>query len=160
MCCCGKPTVNGEIGAYSWDGKRFSTREPDPPVLREGEALIWDLPGRCGGVDAHSHHFQVVREGDGGGYLLRVKHGGGEEEILIGRDGARSLDLILIIAARPKTDRYWAVHQLYGVLKDYGRACAAEVVDRWREAAAEKRIRTRKSPGGASVKVWIEAKTV
>ena len=80
MCCCGKPTINGQINAYSWDGKAFMTYEPNPPALEEGDTLLWDEPGRCGGIDAHSHHFRLVKR-QWGGLSLLVRHGGGDARL-------------------------------------------------------------------------------
>ena len=60
MCCCAKPNVNGEPG-YSWDGKSISTRPVDPPMLEDGDVLLFDEPGRCGGMDSHCHHYRLVK---------------------------------------------------------------------------------------------------
>ncbi len=83
MCCCGQPTINGTPGAYSWDGKTWSTRQPEPPPLQEGDTLLYDEPGRCGGIDHHSHHFRLVRR-QYGGHVVLVRHGGGDERFGIG----------------------------------------------------------------------------
>lgn len=53
MCMCGRPTINGEPNAYSWDGKSHSTRQPSPPSLRDGDELLFDEPGRCGEVPTY-----------------------------------------------------------------------------------------------------------
>lgn len=81
MCCCGKPTINGELG-YRWnqpDGAP-SIYPVNPPTLGDNDVLLFDEPGRCGGLDAHSHHFRVVRYC---GLSLLVRHGGGDERIRI-----------------------------------------------------------------------------
>jgi hypothetical protein len=85
MCCCGKPSINGQPNAYSWDGKSYSTRAPNAPDLMEGDELIYDLPGRCGGMDSHCHHLRLVKARFGG-YALLVRHGGGDERLPFGRD--------------------------------------------------------------------------
>ena len=52
MCCCGKPIVNGEFG-YKWQPNDApGVRESDPPELCDGDELIYDEPGRCGGLDS------------------------------------------------------------------------------------------------------------
>ena len=78
MCCCEKPTINGEFG-YKWQPNDNPIVRPvDPPMLSALEALLFDEPGRCGGLDCHSHHFRLVR-GPGGSLGLMVRHGGGDE---------------------------------------------------------------------------------
>jgi hypothetical protein len=80
MCCCGKPTVNGEIG-YRWnDPNAEPTVYPvNPPTLNENETLIYDEPGRCGGLDSHCHHYRLVCQF--GSVRLLVRHGGGDERV-------------------------------------------------------------------------------
>jgi hypothetical protein len=46
--------------------------------LSEGDELIYDLPGRCGGMDSHCHHLRLVKA-QFGGYALLMRHGGGDE---------------------------------------------------------------------------------
>jgi hypothetical protein len=146
MCCCGKPTVNGEPG-YSWDGKTIGAYPPNPPSLDDGDILIHDEPGRCGGIDSHSHHFRVVI-GRQGGFALLVRHGGGDERIDLGqRHGVNALMQL------DSNARYWLLQCLYHVLSDSMRTAANERETLWRKAAAEKRIKTRKTRGG--VRVWI-----
>ena len=79
MCRCGKPNVNGTPGAYSWDGETFMTRQPMPPDLADRDELIWDEPGRCGGIDAHSYHFHLIKRYSS--HVLLVRHGGGQESV-------------------------------------------------------------------------------
>lgn len=147
MCCCEKPTINGQPG-YSWDGKTRYTRPVNPPDLEEGDELLFDEAGRCGGVDSHSHHLRVVR--NRGGFCLLVRHGGGDERIGLGStrmaiDGLATLD---------SNARYWLLLRLYHVQADAARHAREASDAGWRKAAAEKRIKTRKVRGG--IKVWIE----
>ena len=147
MCCCGKPTINGQPG-YSWDGKSFSTRPVDPPDLADGDELIYDEPGRCGGTDCHSHHFRLVKGKKG--LAILVRHGGGDERIDFGSwRKVPSLDI-------PVDSRYWLMHMIYSAHSDAVDRAKLERDSHWRHAAAEKRIKTRKMRGG--VKVWIEPK--
>jgi hypothetical protein len=78
MCMCAEPNINGQPG-YSWDGKHIGTREVDPPELADGDVLLCDEPGRCGGLDSHCHHYRVVQHY--GSVELLVRHGGGQERI-------------------------------------------------------------------------------
>ena len=45
MCCCGKPVINGEMG-YKWQPEHSPiVRQPAPPALQDGDALLYDEPG-------------------------------------------------------------------------------------------------------------------
>lgn len=151
MCMCRTPNVNGTPGAYSWDGKTRGTRQPCPPELLAGDELLHDEPGRCGGLDCHSHHFRLVKTRYT--YDVLVRHGGGDERFSLGTMGkllAPSFDVL------DSNGRYWLLHTLYSTRSDTRQAAEDIVSQRWRVAAAEKRIRTRKQRGRGTVKVWIE----
>jgi hypothetical protein len=60
-------------GWSSWDGKNVGTREVDAPALLDGDVLLFDEPGRCGGLDSHCYHYRVVKRA---GLSLLVRHGG------------------------------------------------------------------------------------
>ncbi len=157
MCCCGKPTINGEVGAYSWDGKHFSTRKPHAPELAEGDTLIFDEPGRCGGIDSHCHHVRVVKADSGGAHYLLVQHGGGAERIRLRCTG----DMVIrsgTLAAMDSNARYWLLMTLYRVQHESAQAARDTEAARWMQAAANKNIKTRKYRGSDRVKVWIENK--
>lgn len=153
MCCCGKPNINGQPG-YSWDGKSFGTRPIAPPALAEGDELSYDEPGRCGGVDSHSHHFRVVKAQFGGWFLL-VRHGGGDERISL---GFRSF-VPGIMRDMDSNARYWLLQNIYNIQADAVRVANDKKESAWRQAAAEKRIKTRKQPNRGMVKVWIDPPT-
>ena len=162
MCCCPEPNVNGTPG-YSWDGKIVSTRPVDPPAVEEGDLLIYDEPGRCGGLDCHSHHFRVVLDRFGRQQLL-VRHGGGDERIelgcswdcLIGKSDPAETDYVRSLGSN---GRYWLLRTIYTVHRKAGDAARNATDAEWMEAAAQKRIKTRKSRGYHSVRVWIEPPT-
>lgn len=151
MCCCNEPNVNGTPNAYSWDGKSRSTRQPSPPDLREGDELLYDEPGRCGGLDCHSHHFRLVKNSYG--CTVLVRHGGGDECVAMGTVGKL---LAPSFAALDSNGRYWLMHALYSAHSHAQLIAESATAQRWRQAAAEKRIRTRKQRGRGMVKVWIE----
>lgn len=151
MCCCGKPNVNGTPGAYSWDGRIWSTRQPCPPDLLPGDELLYDEPGRCGGIDAHSHHFRLVK--CYGSYDILVRHGGGDERFSLGVTGRL---LVPSLTTLDSNARYWLMHTLYSVHQNAQRATRDTTTALWCTAAAEKRIKTRKMPSRGTVKVWIE----
>lgn len=151
MCCCGKPVVNGEPG-YSWDGKSFSTRPVCAPELPEGAELLFDEPGRCGGLDCHSHHYRVTKKN--GGYSLLVRHGGGEEAIRISNGKA----VAQILQSLDSTQRYWILSAMFFAHSDGEQTAQEAEQSKWRHAAAQGRIKTRKMRGRDAVKVWIEPK--
>lgn len=153
MCMCGTPNINGTPNAYSWDGKHRSTRQPSPPDLKDGDELIYDEPGRCGGLDCHSHHFCLVK--NRGYYAVLVRHGGGDERFDIGSSGRL---LVPSLALMDTNGRYWLMHTLYSTRESANEAATGATAQRWRLAAAEKRIKTRKLRGQGMVKVWIEDK--
>jgi hypothetical protein len=150
MCCCSKPTINGEIG-YKWQPNDASIRYPlNPPTLQENDTLLYDEPGRCGGVDSHSYHYRVVKVC--GSLELLVCHGGGEERIRISCGKV----IIPALATMDSNVRYWvlnAIFQAYSCGKRYG---CENTKDLWQRAAAEKRIKTRKMRNSNCVKVSIE----
>lgn len=148
MCCCEKPTINGEDG-YRWNNPNGPTGiyPVSPPTLEEGDRLLADEPGRCGGQDSHSHHYRLVKNC---GLALLVKHGGGEQRLRLSgpiADTLLSLD---------STARYWVLNAIYHAHSDGERIASVKTASTWREAAAQKRIRTRKQRGSDRVKVWIE----
>lgn len=150
MCCCGKPIVNGERG-YRWQPNDApSVRPVNPPTVDNGDTILWDEPGRCGGLDAHSYHFLIVRKSGSAALYLYVRHGGGDEHFRL--SGSTMVDAAL--GMLNSTDRYWLLHAMYHAHSDAKITAKAEANFRWRTAAAEKRIKTRKIKGG--VKVWIE----
>lgn len=153
MCCCAeRPNINGNPG-YSWDGKTIGTRPVHPPTLAEQDVLVFDEPGRCGGMDAHSHHFCVVKRLSR--YVLLVAHGAGEESIDLGV-GAR---LILgTLTGLDTNARYWMLHEFYSLHREAASRATDKIIAEWRQAAAEKRIKTRKMRGRNGVKVWVEPK--
>jgi hypothetical protein len=150
MCCCGKPVVNGEPG-YKWQpNDPPMVRPANPPPMEDGDALLFDEPGRCGGTDSHSYHYRVVLRR--GSVWLLVRHGGGDENCVVGYHQT-ALD-----GLHPLTSdqRYWLLSAIYHARSTARRDEHAKVNSHWRQAAAEKRIRTRKQRGRDEVKVWIE----
>jgi hypothetical protein len=153
MCCCGKPVINGQPG-YKWqENDDGSVRAAFPPALDEGDTLLFDEPGRCGGIDHHSHHFRLVKQYSSC-YLL-VQHGGGRERILL----FPHHDLPAMFGSMDTTTRYWMLATIYDAHYRGERAAREKSDAMWREAAAEKRIRVRKVRGQNSVRVSIEPRT-
>lgn len=152
MCMCGKPTRNDEDPKWG-----TNTRAPE---LLENDELIYDECGRCspnvGGIvriDHHSHHFRLVRNGRRTDLLVR--HGAGDERISLGYDHDRIPELL---EPMDSDRRYLMLHALYSAHSDAARNARDAESARWRQAAAEKRIKTRKLRNQNRVKVWIEPK--
>lgn len=150
MCCCGKAVINGEEG-YSWDGKTFSIRKPWYPELQEGDDLIRDLPGRCGGVDSHSFDLRLVNARFYGATLL-VQSGLGTTRLNL---HCRKLEIFKSLS---DDDCYWLLMMIYHTQFDSASAAQEREAAKWSKAAASKRIKTRK--GTNAVKVWIEPERV
>ena len=155
MCCCGKPTINGMVNAYSWDGHTFSTRAPNPPPLLDGDVLLYDEPGRCGGIDAHSHHFRLVKAG--GEVALLVRHGGGDEALALGCTGRLALPAF---DGLDTNARYWLLHAIYSAHSNGADAAASRRDAFWRKAAAQKRIVVRKVRGRDAVEISVEPEKI
>ena len=148
MCACEQPTINGQPG-YRWQpGDASSVRAPMPPALAEGDQLIFDEPGRCGGLDSHCHHYRVV---EGARPALLVCHGGGEVRIRL--SNARAV--VDALWRMESNERYWLLNAIFHAECDGRMGGRASEGERWRKAAIEKRIKVRKVRGSAAVKVEI-----
>lgn len=148
MCCCGKPVVNGETG-YRWQPNDAPTiRQPHAPALAENDVLVFDEPGRCGGLDCHSHHFRVVTRY--GSHYLLAAHGGGEERFRLFSLASS------VLKDLDSNSRYWMLHAVYSAHNDGAREASDHEAATWRKAAAEGRLKTRKQQGQNKVTVWIE----
>jgi hypothetical protein len=144
--------VNGELG-YKWQPNDTPTiRRPDAPELLEGENLLHDEPGRCGGLDSHCHHYRVVKWYSSV-YLL-VRHGGSDESFRL----STTKSLLDSLAALDSTTRYWFLNAIYHTYSDGKKTGTEKTNNYWRTAAAEGRIKTRKLRGRNAVKVSVEPK--
>lgn len=152
MCCCAKPNVNGNFG-YRWNGESESTRPVDPPELQDGETLVYDEPGRCGGMDSHCHHYRVVKRYSS--LFLAYRHGGGDGRIRL----SCTPTFVDMLAALDSNARYWMLGVIFHAHADAERAAQEAESRKWRTAIAEKRVRSRKYPAQGLVKVWIESAT-
>lgn len=151
MCCCEKPNVNGTSG-YRWQPADVPIVRPvDPPALAEDETLIFDEPGRCGGVDSHCHHYRVVKRR--GELLLAYRHGGGDGRIRLSNSSQVSRALGLI----DSDARYWLLGALYHAQSNAARDAREGATMEWRQAAADKRIKVNRR--GKRIRVWIEEAT-
>jgi hypothetical protein len=151
MCCCGKPTING-TREFKWQPNDAPSVYPlNPPTPQENETILFDEPGRCGGLDGHSHHFMLVK--DIATHLL-VTHGGGSERIRLSSSTRLTFDALKTMDSN---SRFWLFWTILDAHHDGAREAQEKESAKWRVAAAEKRIKTRKYPARGGVKVWIEA---
>lgn len=146
MCCCGKPTINGQPGQYSWDGKSFNTYPHVPPETEDGDTVIYDEPGRCGGVDNHCHAYMVVKSSMARWFLL-YRHGGGQGRIEIPRYGFQGDRYGDPFKGMDSDHRYWLMHSMFSVWKASRDQANTEANARWRKAALEKKIKIRRKRG-------------
>ncbi len=150
MCCCVQPNVNGQPG-YQWQPlDRPGTRSVNPPETDRN--VLYDEPGRCGGQDSHCHHYRVVGSAKGAQFpSLLVRHGGGDQEIRLSNGKA----VLQALAMLDSNGRYWLLNALYHAQADAKRAGQQEATARWRQAAAENRIKVRKVRGRDAVTVEL-----
>jgi hypothetical protein len=151
VCCCMNPNINGEVG-YRWNDPTAApgVYPVNAPELGNADILLYDEPGRCGGIDSHSFHYRLVKTC--GVYLL-VRHGGGDERFRL----SYTKSLLDTFAAMNSTARYWMFNAIYHARSDAERESREQEAMRWRTAAAEGRIRTRKQRGENTATVWIVA---
>lgn len=142
MCYCGTPTVNGQPGEF--------LNHLRPPDLSTDDTLVFDEPGRCGGIDCHAYHYRLVKTPFGGADLL-VRHGGGSVRVRISNPKA----LIAAMEALDSHGRFWVFSSIYFAHSDAQRAAHESEAATWRQAAAEGRIKTRKLRGKDAVRVTI-----
>jgi hypothetical protein len=142
MCCCEKPNVNGEVG-YRWNDPTAAAgvHPVNAPELVDGEILLYDDPGRCGGLDSHSYHYRLVRSYSS--VFLLVRHGAGDECFRLSCTNS----LLDAFAVMGSTARYWMFNTIYHARSDAERQSREREAMHWRTAAAEKRLRTRKKRG-------------
>lgn len=152
MCCCGKPNINGTSG-YSWDGKSLGVYPVSAPETDEKDTVLFDEPGRCGGVDSHSHHYRIVTRY--GSLALLVRHGGGTVAI---QHLSNAKALREIMESLDSNGRYWIMNAIYHAQSNAAREAKERESGKWQTAAAEKRIKTRKYRGSDVVRVWIADK--
>ncbi len=155
MCCCGKPTINGQPG-WRWQPTDNPSVYPvNPPDVPEGLKILYDEPGRCGGAakwsegtDSHSYHYRVVRDC---GLWLYVRHGGPRDEKFRLTQSAA-----VPLAALDSDGRYWMLNAIYHAASNAERDARSAESFRWSTAVADKRVKTRKiRKSGGAVKVWI-----
>jgi hypothetical protein len=109
MCCCQTPNINGEPGHQWQPADRPGIRPVSAPDAK-GDNVLYDEPGRCGGQDSHSHHYQIVGAASGARFpRLLVRHGGGDESIRLS-NGAQVLRALAMLDSN---GRYWLLNALY-----------------------------------------------
>ena len=148
MCCCAKPNINGEFG-YSWNGPHVGVYPLNPPALGERDTLLFDEPGRCGGLDCHSHHFRLVKNC---GTVLLVRHGGGDERIYVSLPKGFSFD------GMDSNTRYFLFHAIYYAHHTGEQEGREATTRKYNSAFVDGRLKKRKLPARGVVKVWIEPK--
>lgn len=149
MCCCPLPNKNGQPG-YRWNNPDGPTSvyPVNPPALADGDTLLCDEPGRCGGLDSHSHHYRLVLSSTGG-YWLFVRHGAGDEHIRL----SNGLIVSNALALLTSDARYWMMGAIFHAQSHAARDARYGEHERWKRAFLEKRIKTRKHKGYVTVTI-------
>lgn len=141
----------------------YSYREPAlrAPVVEVDDEIIFDEPGRVlgrvdsdkpgDGVCCRSHYFRVTKRM--GFYHLLVRHGGGSEQWRLDYDKRT----IRALAALDSDSRFRLLWVIMAAHQDGEREGATRMDGIWRRAAADKRIKTRKTKAG--INVWIDPDT-
>src|ERR1700688_2855265 len=133
MCCCNEPNVNGTMGYLCQRTHAPMARPVDPPTVEETDVLLFDEPGRCGGLDSHCHHYRVVKWYSSV-YLL-VRHGGGDESFRL----CTTKSLLDSLAALDSMARYWLLNAIYHAYSEGKNAGTEKANNYWHTAAAEGR---------------------
>jgi len=159
MCNCDKPNINGQFG-YKWNDNNEHTRSVHPPETLDDDKILYDLPGRCGGIDSHSYHFTVVERETFGRktILLLVRHGGGDESFDIG-SSQRVYNSGLIEAINNAADdnaRYWLSLTLYRSMSQLKIGSIDKERRIWKRAAAEGRLKIRSRKGNKYAEILPE----
>lgn len=152
MCCCERPTINGQPG-YRWNNPSgpAGVYPVNPPDMPPEATLLYDEPGRCvAGLDSHCHHYRLVRHF--GSVTLLVRHGGGDESVRL----CHTATLLEAFAQLDTNARYLIFNAIYHAYSHGKREEGGRVGNYWRMAAAEKRIRTRKIRNTDTIRVWVE----
>lgn len=149
MCMCPKPYVNGTGPGYRWNDANapLQSLPANPPPLPEGPyrdaELVYDLPGRCGRLDCHSHHFRLWI--DCNTLYIACRHGGGDRTYPIGRHypkEKRANPILSAVDSLPDDDaRYWFVHQLFKSIDNASRQARMTEHETWRQATIQKRVK-------------------
>jgi hypothetical protein len=155
MCCCGKPTINGEPG-YHWNSPNDNAGiyPVNPPDLSDGEVLLYDEPGRCGGCDSHAFHYRVTKL-HGSLYLL-VRHGAGDERIRLSLYNQQ----VEVLSGLDSNARYWILNAIFHAQSSARREGEEKQAARYRQAFVDGRLKKRKNRGGTAYKVWIDTKVM
>jgi hypothetical protein len=155
MCCCGKPTINGELG-YRWNNPNAEPmiHPVNAPDVSEGETILYDEPGRCGGIDSHSFHYRVTKLH--GSLFLLVRHGAGDERIRLSLYGKQAE----VLAGLDSNGRYWLLNAIFHAQSEARHEGEDKQATRYRQAFIDGRLRKRKERNGTAYKVWIEPKII
>ncbi len=133
----------------NWGFRELNHRAPTLPA--DSTSLFLE-PGRVLDNVCYRAFCFRVHKPEFGDYTLSVKHGAGEESWKL----EWNKRLIGALEVMDSDTRFITLHALMRAHNSSRESTAEKVNANWRQAAAEKRIKTRKVKGG--VKVWVEPK--
>ena len=138
--------MNDTTETRARDPEDWGREEWRQPPTKDGESVIFSEPGRIlrgsetgGGVDCRSHSFKVVKP-EFGRYLLRVRHGGGDEEIELDYS-KRSVDAL---SKLDSDSRYWLLHAFFDVAHKAEKEARETTRREYAQAFAEGRLKKRR----------------
>lgn len=156
---------HGPYPPHVTDAQNYAWREREwrrPPV-NEGEEVLIEEPGRVLppmsgeglGTCCRSHYFLVVKPGKHGSPVLRVRHGGGDQQWRLSWDSER---VIKGVQALDSDTRFRFLWMLMDAHNDSERNAEARTSHEYRQAFVDGRLKKRKKRGSNDVRVWIEPK--
>jgi len=143
----------------------METQDWRAPTVPEDETILFDEPGRVlthrrtpdskgTPVCYSAYHYQVTKP-EYGQCVLRVKHGAGEESVLIGYPGE---PIIHALAALDSDARFAVLHALREQRNEGTQDGRNAVRAEYAQAFVDGRLKKRKVRGEARVRVWVEPK--
>lgn len=111
MCCCVEPTINGQMG-YKWQPGDTPMVLPVNPPDTGDKCVVFDEPGRCGGVDSHCHHYRIA--GTGHSAVLYCRNGGGDTVIRL----SNAPTVVDALDELDSNGRYWLLNAMYHAAQD------------------------------------------
>lgn len=142
---------NENWGAEPWRAPTLG--KDDVALFSEHGRVIHPKAGRTA-VDFRSHWLILVKNIIF--YALLVKHGGGEERIVINGFAIEN-GLVPTLESADSDTRYLLLYALYSTHQKATRLSAEKTASLYRKAFAEGRLKKRKQRNSETVKVWIDA---
>jgi len=150
MCACDQPNINGYYGYRERPAAEVKSYPVTPPELSQGDVLLIDACGRCDGVcDSHALHLRLVK--NAGHYFLLARNLYATRRCQI----AYLPSGINALLQMNSDATYWILKLLLNTAAKLERDAEQKERTFWREAIAQKRVKTRKVRKENRVDVWV-----